>query len=250
MTHWDEVAESYAALVEPHFRPVAGLLPARLGESARRCTVLEIAAGTGLLTGLMARDVLDSGGSWTATDQSVEMLRVARTAIGTDARFACADAGALPFPDAAVDLVVSSLGPVQETVELLGEARRVLRPGGTLALTLWDAGYAEWQLMREPRSRMGAPEFAADPVGDACERARAAGLVDVGFDVTRFDVVHDDMAAYLAFRAAFGHPPFVAPDRLDEWVGLIRDAAAPYVDRAGRVVLDWRVAVFTARRPG
>jgi SAM-dependent methyltransferase len=245
---FDDVAASYAEQVNPRFEPIASLIPARLGPSSGPRTVLEIAAGTGLLTGLMAPDTLRAGGSWLATDLSTGMLRVARDAVGAGVRWATADAGALPLSEGAVDLVVSSLGPVQESVELFAEARRVLCPDGRLAITLWDAGYAELEMMREPRRRMGAPEFAADPTGDAAKRARAAGFVDVGYDVTSLDVVHHDLDAYLEFRAAFGHPPFVPPGRLDDWFGLIRAAAADHVDGAGRVVLDWRVAVLTARR--
>jgi hypothetical protein len=37
---------------------------------------------------------------------------------------------------------------------------------------------------------------------------------------------------------------------MDDWLGFIREAAADYVDSTGRVVLDWQVAVLTARRPG
>jgi SAM-dependent methyltransferase len=189
-----------------------------------------------------------SGGTWTATDLSTGMLRVARETAPDGVRWACADARALPVRDAAVDLVVSSLGPVQESVELFAEAHRVLRPGGTLAITLWDARYAEWHMMVEPRRRMGAPEFAADPVAVATERAEAAGFVDVHPAVTVLDVIHDDLEAYMDFRAAFGHPPFVPAGQLDEWFRLIREAAADYVDEDGRVVLDWRVAVLTAHR--
>jgi SAM-dependent methyltransferase len=245
---YDDVATHYATRVAPRYVPIAELIPARLGEPTGLCTVLEIAAGTGLLTGLMAPGVLRAGGTWLATDLSKGMLRVARAAVPADVRWACADARALPVDDSAVDRVVSSLGPVQESVELFAEVYRVLRPGGTLAITLWDVRYAEWQMMVEPRRRIGAPEFAADPVGAACERARAAGFVDVRSEVTTLDVIHDDVDAYMAFRASFGHPPFVPAGQLDEWFRLIREAVSDYVDARGRVVLDWRVAVLTARR--
>jgi len=245
---YDDVATSYATEVAPRYVPIATLIPARLGVPSGAARALEIAAGTGLLTGLMARDVLGAGGSWVATDLSVGMLKVARAELDADVRWACADARALPCRDGAVDLVVSSLGPVQESVELFAEAHRVLRPGGTLAITLWDARYAEWNMMIEPRRRMGAPEFAADPIGAATERATAAGFVDVGHEVTTLDVIHEDLDAYMAFRASFGHPPFVPAGQLDEWFRLIREAAGQYVAADGRVVLDWRVAVLTARR--
>jgi SAM-dependent methyltransferase len=250
MRQYDDVAEAYATRIAPRYRAIAGLLAPRLGASPAGTAVLEIAIGSGVLTELMSAEVLDGGGSWTGLDVSVGMLRVARAALSPDIALVCADARSLPFPDAAVDLVASSLGPVQETAELFAEARRVLRSGGRLGITLWGAGYAEWHLLREPRRRIGAPDYPADPLGAARSRAQEAGFVDVEIDVAHLSVVHADLDAYVDYRAAFGRLPFVPPDRMGDWLRFIREAAADYVDAEGRVVLDWQVGVLTARRPG
>lgn len=179
MRQYDGAAQAYATRIAPRYRAIAGLLSEYVSALPAGSRVLEIAVGTGVLTELTASDVLRGGGRWIGSDVSRDMVRMARASLPAEIRLAVADARALPFRDAAADAVVSSLGPIQESVELFAEARRVLRPGGLLAITLWDAHYSEWQMLREPRRRMGAAAFATEPVADACDRARAAGLVDV-----------------------------------------------------------------------
>lgn len=249
MTQFDGAADAYADLVGPRFEAIAGLIRSQVGSLPPASGVLEIAIGTGVLTRLMSADVLDSGGSWLGVDISADMLRVARRDLDPRVGLLLADAGELPLPDGSVDVVVSSLGPVPETVERFAQVRRVLRPGGLLAITLWDAGYAEREMLRAPRRLMAAPEFPEDPSADARARAESAGLADVHTTVVGLDAVHDDLDRYLAFRRAFGRPPFVDADRVEEWFDLVREAASHYTDAEGRVVLDWRVAVLTAHRP-
>jgi SAM-dependent methyltransferase len=55
-------------------------------------------------------------------------------------RFEVADAGALPFPDACFDVVLSSFGMLHfpDAGGAAAEARRVLAPGGRFAFTVWD----------------------------------------------------------------------------------------------------------------
>ena len=64
-------------------------------------------------------------------------------------RFEAGDAQALPLADSAVDVAVSGLvlNFVPDPARALGEMARVVRPGGAVALYVWD--YAgEMQLMR------------------------------------------------------------------------------------------------------
>jgi ubiquinone/menaquinone biosynthesis C-methylase UbiE len=106
----------------------------------RPSTVLEIAAGTGVLTRQLA-SALPSTVSIAATDLNQEMLDHA-AAIGTSrpVSWRQADAMRLPFPDKAFDLVVCQFGvmffPDKRTA--FSEARRVLRPGGVLVFNVWD----------------------------------------------------------------------------------------------------------------
>jgi ubiquinone/menaquinone biosynthesis C-methylase UbiE len=102
--------------------------------------VLEIAAGTGVVTRKLASG-LPGGVSIVATDLSQPMLDLA-AAIGT-ARpvvWRQADAMQLPFGDSAFDAVVCQFGVMffPDKSRAFSEARRVLSPGGMFIFNVWD----------------------------------------------------------------------------------------------------------------
>lgn len=101
---------------------------------ARR--VLDVGAGTGAL--LARLRVARNGLAPVAVDLAPGMAALARARLG-DAAVAAGDAEALPFRAGAFDLVVSTSAfqwlPRLEPA--LAEARRVLAPGGALALALF-----------------------------------------------------------------------------------------------------------------
>jgi len=103
--------------------------------------VLEIAAGTGVVTRAMAA-VLPASSAIVATDLNPAMLeQAARVLTGRPVEFRQADAMALPFPDQSFDVVVIQFGVMffPDKPRALGEARRVLRPGGALIFAVWDS---------------------------------------------------------------------------------------------------------------
>ncbi len=122
-------------IFEPYATGLAGRV-ATLGPSR----VLEIAAGTGVVTRAMAK-ALPKPVELIATDLNQPMLDRA-SAIGTQrpVRWQQADAMQLPFEDAGFDVVVCQFGVMffPDKVRALSEARRVLRPGGTLLFNVWD----------------------------------------------------------------------------------------------------------------
>ncbi|NUR25505.1 MAG: class I SAM-dependent methyltransferase [Catenulispora sp.] len=135
---------SIPALYDEHlvpmiFDPYAVDLAERL--AARPVTaVLEIAAGTGVVTRRLA-SALPETVSITATDLNDQMLEVA-AGIGTarPVQWQQADATRLPFAEGAFDAVVCQFGymfPPDKAVAF-SEARRVLRPGGALVFSVWD----------------------------------------------------------------------------------------------------------------
>jgi len=120
------------------FEPYADDLVARLG-SLPAAAVLELAAGTGILSARLHRS-LSSPAALTVTDLNQPMLDFARAKLPDPGiTWRQADAQELPFPDAAFDLVACQFGImfVPDKARAFQEARRVLQPGGRLAFSVW-----------------------------------------------------------------------------------------------------------------
>ena len=126
-------------LVPLIFEPYAADLVRRL--SAMPVTqVLEIAAGTGVVTRAMAA-ALPAGVSIVATDLNQAMLdRASAVGAARAVVWRQADALQLPFPDGSFDVVVCQFGAMffPDRVQAFSEARRVLRRDGVLLFNVWD----------------------------------------------------------------------------------------------------------------
>ena len=122
-------------IFDPYARDLTGRL-ALLQPSA----ILEVAAGTGVVTRHMAAQLPDHV-SIVATDLNQPMLDHAMS-IGTSraVTWRQADAMHLPFDDGTFDAVVCQFGAMffPDKAAAFAEARRVLRPGGTVLFNVWD----------------------------------------------------------------------------------------------------------------
>src|SRR5213592_3764109 len=137
-------AGSIPKLYETHlvpliFEPYAADLVNRL--RSRSCSrVLEVAAGTGVVTRVLAYALPDTV-AIVATDLNQAMLDQA-AAVGTKraVEWRQADAMKLIFGDATFDAVVCQFGVMffPERSKAFSEARRVLRPGGVFLFNVWD----------------------------------------------------------------------------------------------------------------
>src|SRR6202047_1152364 len=103
--------------------------------------VLETAAGSGVVTRALAPG-LSPDASYVVTDLNQPMLDYAAARQVSDSRISWrkADAQALPFEDAAFDLVCCQFGAMFFPDRTSGyrEARRVLKPGGHFFFNVWD----------------------------------------------------------------------------------------------------------------
>ncbi|HEX8244954.1 MAG TPA: methyltransferase domain-containing protein [Longimicrobium sp.] len=126
--------EGYAADLASRLRLPSSPLPA----------VLEVAAGTGILTERLL-EALPANATLTVTDLNAPMLDVARRRVGGAASDAVtwqvADAMALPFEDASFDAVACQFGAMffPDKRGAARETLRVLRPGGQWLFSVWGA---------------------------------------------------------------------------------------------------------------
>jgi ubiquinone/menaquinone biosynthesis C-methylase UbiE len=137
----NSIAEIYDRLLVPLiFEGHARNLATRV-EALRPQDVLEIAAGTGVVTRAMASR-LPVGVRLVATDLNEPMLDRARATQppGLQIEWRQADALSVPYEDGAFDVVVCQFGAMffPDKVQAYREARRVLRPGGCFLFNVWD----------------------------------------------------------------------------------------------------------------
>jgi len=122
------------------FEPYAADLARRL-EVLQRGTLLEVAAGTGVVTRAL-RAALPSDVRIVATDLNEGMLKVAASRISAPGvSFQQADALKLPFADGFADAIVCQFGMMfmPDKKAAHREAARVLVPGGLFVFNVWDS---------------------------------------------------------------------------------------------------------------
>jgi ubiquinone/menaquinone biosynthesis C-methylase UbiE len=122
------------------FEPYAADI-ARRAASLSPGAVLEIAAGSGVVTRALAPK-LPANASYVVTDLNQPMLDYAASRQPADTRIEWrqADALALPFEEAAFDVVCCQFGAMFFPDRTRGyrEVRRVLKPGGHYLFSVWD----------------------------------------------------------------------------------------------------------------
>lgn len=133
--YWERHARRYdRATYVLSRRPVARMLELAVDAARGKRHVLEVAAGTGLVTAAIAPVV----GELIATDYAARMVEQFQARIHgaglTNVRCERADLAALPFGPASFDAVVAAnvLHLLPDLEQGLDCLRRVLRPGGTL----------------------------------------------------------------------------------------------------------------------
>lgn len=135
------IPENYDRYMAPLiFEPFAEDL-ARRAAALSPSTVLETAAGTGVVARVLAPK-LSPGACYVVTDLNQPMIDYAASRQPPDPRIAWrqADAMTLPFEDAVFDLVCCQFGAMFFPDRVAGyrETRRVLKPGGHFLFNVWD----------------------------------------------------------------------------------------------------------------
>jgi SAM-dependent methyltransferase len=198
---WEEAAPGWVrqqALVREFAIPVSyWMLEAASPQPGER--VLELAAGLGE-TGMLAAELVAPHGGVVISDQAEAMLDGAReraVALGlSNIEFQVLNAEWIDLPVASIDVVLCRWGfmLMADPAAALAETRRVLRPGGRVALAVWDTlGSNPWALLpareliarglaeRPDRESDAAPDpgpFALAEPGLLQELLEQAGFVE------------------------------------------------------------------------
>lgn len=101
--------------------------------------VLDVACGTGAVAGVAWR-ILAGQGTVLGLDARTDMLDVARRKL-PELDWSQGHAESLPFEDARFDVVYCQFGLMffEDRQQAVREMHRVLKPGGRVALAVWDA---------------------------------------------------------------------------------------------------------------
>jgi SAM-dependent methyltransferase len=187
-------AEIYEAFFVPALfaqfaGPVADATGVQRGQAA-----LDVACGTGVLARALAARVGD-GGRVVGLDRNPGMLAVARAAAPRiDWRAGMAEA--LPFEAAEFDAVTSAFALMffEDRATALAEMWRVLRPGGRMAVAVWDVAEASpgYAAMIDLLERLFGPAtadalrapFALGDPGAFRALFERAGIPDVRVETT------------------------------------------------------------------
>lgn len=250
-------AHSYDGAAEIQ-RQVVDELIGRLPADANFATVLDLGCGTGYAFGQMAARY--PAARLLGLDFAEKMLHRAPTVPGLQK--ICANAVALPIADAAVDLLFSSLAYQWCALDqALGEARRILRPGATLAFSTLTS-----DTFHELRAAFAGLDDAPHvlpllPPEDIADQVAAAGFT--GIEVSRRCLV----ARFGSVRALFdsirqtgasevsAHDATHGTQRRRGLLGkrawaTIEARLRGLADAEGRLPLSYDVVYVIARAPG
>jgi ubiquinone/menaquinone biosynthesis C-methylase UbiE len=199
---WEAMApgwERWRAQLAEALTPVREWLIGELGPQPGEA-VLELGAGVGE-TGFEAAAILGAGGRLISTDFSAEMVEVARrrgTELGLgNVEYRVIDAERIELDSGSVDGVLcqSTYMLMADPAAALAETRRVLRPRGRLALSVWGAPERNpWAsiggMILIERGHIPPPEPEAPGVFSMASEERTRALLDgAGFGSVRTEEV-------------------------------------------------------------
>jgi len=229
--------------------------------------LLELASGPGD-TGFMAAELIAPGGELLCSDASKAMLEIARRRADeqgvANVTFRQLQLEWIDLPAAGVDAILCRWGVmlVVDPAAALRECRRVLRPGGRIALAVWDALEANpWFTVAAGALR----ERGLEPVGDPAapgpfslsapgllgELLAEAGFVEPLIEAVAIERRYASAEEYLeetldvsaSFSAAW---QLLDGGEREALAATVRARLEPYLDSSGALALPGRSLVALA----
>jgi ubiquinone/menaquinone biosynthesis C-methylase UbiE len=252
---YDDVAEAYEATIVPIFRPIADRLM-RAADVRAADRVLDVAAGTGGLSRLIARRI-GRDGSLVLIDLSEPMLAVADRVLREipggrfgkpEVHVVVGDLQQLPFPGGSFDAVVGQMTPLLDIEAGLAEAFRVLAPGGRFAVAAWGARYQETAMLNVARAAAGVDPYPKVRLRAIAGRLRRVGFVDIDQRTRPMTARHASTEAYLEYRRAFGTVGF-PPELVDTYFAALGDEVRRQFPGDRPLGIGWSITIVTASKP-
>jgi SAM-dependent methyltransferase len=236
----------------PQLVELAGVAPGQ--------AVLDVACGTGIVARTVA-DTLRGTGRVVGLDLNEAMLAVARR-VRPDIEWRQGDAATLPFPDESFDTVLCQMALMffPDRLKVVGEMRRVVRAGGTVAVVV--PGRLSSQPAYGPFVALAARHAGPEAVsllstywvcGDL---DRLTALIDsAGLDVvssrTRLGTARFDSVDAFVAAEVEGSPLIdrISRDTYGRIREEARDVLRPFTTSAGRLEAPLECHLVAARRP-
>ena len=251
---WGAKARDWADVQEPVWRPLYESLLASAGVRAGT-RLLDIGCGAG--GALVA--ARDAGAEVAGFDASHQLAAIARERL-PGARIEVGEMQALPFADAAFDVVTAfnAFQFAESPLRAFAEARRVCKAGGIVATLIWGRREdcqlmtgvlpAVMALLPPPPPGARSPVSLSEP-GAIEGLMREAGLSPAESGEVECIFAYPDLA--IACRAVGSAAPVVRAERhADEAVvrRMLAAALGPFAAADGRVALKNRFRWIAARR--
>ncbi len=269
---WEEAAPGWVrqqGLLRKFATPVSHwLIDAVMPQPGER--VLELAAGLGE-TGMLVAELVAPLGGVVISDQAEAMLEGARSraiALGlSNVEFQTLNAEWIDLPVASVDVVLCRWGYMlmADPAVAFAETRRVLRPGGRVALAVWDTLESNpWALLPAqeliergiaPRPDPDAPPppgpFALAAPGRVRELLEQAGFVEARIEALELLRSHTSFAELwettLDLSRSFHDAVLSRPaSEIAEIEASLAERFAPYTAADGTLEIPARTLVAAA----
>jgi SAM-dependent methyltransferase len=225
---WD--AGNFAAVAE-RITELGELIVERAGVEPGM-EVLDVACGTGNAAIPASR----AGARVTGLDFAPGLLEIARERAAdamVEVEFVEGDAQALPFGDASFDRVVSTFGHMfaPDHARTAAEMKRVLRPGGAIAVACWTPEGSIGRMNRMVAELLPPPPGAQPPLLWGTEEHVRELWGEAEFEHHAIEWKDDSVESYARFMLESFGPLLNARELLGEHGGELEERYTEYLAR-------------------